>query len=149
MMRTATGFVGDLHSLSIFLSHQIETDTIKRARQKYLRAKSEVENAARILRTHAKMSGKEHHEVFIEAAQKIEESPWYALDGDFRLAAIFIDFGLFGQKGDARAFAIRRLDESLPDDISKRDSMIRDFLALIGIDASSALVRSTLLNGRT
>jgi hypothetical protein len=85
----------------------------------------------------------------MDAAREIESSPWYALDGDWRGLAIFVDFGLFGQKGDARAYAIRNLDKFLPETIHNRDSMIRDFLELIGIDASSPLVRSTLLKGST
>jgi hypothetical protein len=148
-MRVAIYFVTELHSLSLFLSNQIETDVIKDARRKYLRAKSDVKTAARILRMHAKVAGQDNHQVFIDAAQQIEKSPFYALDGDVQLLAIFIDFEMYGQQGDDRAYAIRRLDASLPDDISDRYSMIRDFLELIGIDATSALVRSTLLNGRT
>lgn len=148
-MRIAIHFVTELHSMSLFLSNQIETDVIKDARQKYLRAKSEVEAAARILRMHAKIAGKENHQVLLDAALKIEESPFYAMEGDVQLLAIFIDFGQFGQGGDARAYAIRRLNELLPDDLFNRYSMIRDLLELIGIDATSALVRSTLKNGRT
>ncbi len=124
-------------------------DETKEGRQKYLQARLEVEIAARVLRTHARVAGKENRQVLMDAARKIENSPWYALNPGLQGLAVFVDFSLFGQKGDARAYAIRNLGKFLPETIQNRDSMIRDFLELIGIEATSALVRSTLLKGST
>jgi hypothetical protein len=145
----ACGFVTDLEMLRFFLSNQMHPDEIKEFRKNYLQAKLEVESAARVLRLHARAMGKGNRQVLMDAAREIENAPWYAIDDSARGLAIFVDFGLFGQKGDARAYAIRNIDRFLPATIHNRDSMIRDFLELIGIDATSALVRSTLLNGRT
>src|SRR6266404_6844195 len=98
---SACGFVSDLEMLRLFLSNGTSPEEIKEFRQKYLRAKSDVEIAARVLRMHARTGGKENGQVFMDAARKIEDSPWYAIDDTARGLAIFVDFGLFGQKGDA------------------------------------------------
>lgn len=145
----ACSFVVDLEMLRLFLSNEMPPDETKEGRQKYLQARLEVEIAARVLRTHARVAGKENRQVLMDAARKIENSPWYALNPGLQGLAVFVDFSLFGQKGDARAYAIRNLGKFLPETIQNRDSMIRDFLELIGIEATSALVRSTLLKGST
>jgi len=49
----------------------------------------------------------------------------------------------------ARAAAIRCLDEAIPEDTENRYSAIAEILEYCGIDANRALVRSTLLSGKT
>jgi hypothetical protein len=144
--------VEELTMLRSFLLNPITTpEEAKQARQKYLEAKLEVESAARIVRTYAENAPKSHKQALIQAAASIEKTPGYACVGDFRLIAFFVNFGLFGQKGDKRAYAIRYLNDSLPPAtaIHNRAAMIRDFLELVGVKATSSLVRSTIVNGKT
>lgn len=141
-------FSWDLWMLKSVLS-KVTAEDAKQWRQESARAKTEAVTAARILRDHAqRFAPKADRQALMNAAKSIEERPWYAFD-DARGIALHIPFDLFGQKGDLRAYAIRAMDRCVPPGIVERSAMIRDFLELIGIDATSALVRSTLLNGRT
>jgi hypothetical protein len=142
-------FTGSLSSLGNILS-RITPEDAKFYRQETARAKADAAIAARILRDHAeKFATKADQPALLRAAKSIEKIPWYLRVHDDVTAEWIIPIELFGQKGDVRAYAIRCVDGYVPKDIPDRAAMIRDFLALVGVKTSSALVRSTLLNGKT
>jgi hypothetical protein len=137
--------------LKLFSLRAITRDDAKQARMKYLKAKSDVEIAARILRVYS--AGPQlspgNRKVLLHAAKEIQNSPMFAIDERLRSVSAIVDFGLFGQQGDKRAFAIHLLHISLPPDINNRYAMIRDLLRLIDIHATAPFIRSTIVKGHT
>jgi hypothetical protein len=143
-------FMFRLRMLKGLLSSDISSGMAKEGRQKYLKAKLEVEIASRVLRRYAQDSAPaDQRGALLHAARQIENATAYASDDRWLNFVWFFPFDLFGQKGDKRGFAIRYLDTLLPVDIPRRHAMISDFLKLIDINATPVLVRSTLRNGRT
>jgi hypothetical protein len=138
--------------LSLFSSRPITRKDAKEAREKYLKAKSDVEMVARTLReyTGARPNlSAAVRKAFLQAANELEGSPMFAIEKRLRSASSIVDFGMFGQQGDKRAFAINWLHFMLPANIKNRYATIRELLNLIGVESTAPLVRSTILKGHT
>ena len=146
----AHDFVRMLMMLKLFARTPITREEAKQARRRYLEAESEVKRLAQLLRVFVESErlSVEHRELLLWAAKKIEHGPTYAIGGKLRSAATICDFSLFGQVGDTRAFLISNLNAKLPSTVRNRNATIRDFLRLIGIEATRSLIGSTIRQGR-
>jgi hypothetical protein len=138
--------VVELPILEMIRAHNWDMST---AREKQIRARSDVGTTARVLRNYARMEVPEIQQQLLSIANDIERNA-SAADND--LANEMFDFQSVGTRGGAqnlagsqRAFVIRKLGAAIPEGVTERWAAIAELVRFIGFDDTTPqLVRSTL-----